>query len=76
MLSRVDVPVPGAPDSGDVVDKGGEFGTWLAERPETFWTVVVVIVGALIAWSLLKNPIVKGMVIGAIVLAVIIAAVK
>ena len=29
---KVDVPVPGAPDPGDVTDKAGDLSTWLASQ--------------------------------------------
>lgn len=63
-----------APDSGDIVDKTNQFGDLLAGRPETFWALAITAVIAFIIVMLLKNPVVKGAVIGCIILLVVAIA--
>lgn len=71
--TNIPVPNPKAPDSKDVVDKGNDLSQWLTHRGGAFWAIVVVAVAALIITSLLKRPFVRGIVIGAIILAIIFA---
>ncbi len=74
MWSRVDVPVPDAPGSDEVVDKGGELGNWIAGQGSAFMIIVICLIGALIVMSMLKRPFVRGLVVGAIILAVLVAS--
>lgn len=73
MLNRVevDIPKPGTPDSDDIINKGGELGGWFADRPEAFWTLVIVAVLAWIVLSLLQRPFVRGLAVGAVILLII-----
>lgn len=74
MKPRVNID-PEAPDSGEVIDRGGDFGSWLAERPETFWTLVLVGVVAFVIMGLLKRPFVRGLVVAAVIAIVVIIAI-
>lgn len=75
-MRRVDVeiPKPEAPDSGDIINKGGEIGGWFADRPEAFWTLVIIAVLAWIVLSLLQRPFVRGLAVGAVILLIIALA--
>jgi hypothetical protein len=70
----VDIPKPGIPDSGDITEKGTQIGGWFAERPEAFWTLVIVGVAAWILLTLMKRPFVRGLAVGAVILTVVFLA--
>lgn len=74
-LTRVEVPIPKpeAPDPQDVVDTGNKGADWLAGQGAAFWTIAVVVVLAFLAMKALKNPLVKGAVIGVILLGIVVA---
>jgi hypothetical protein len=69
----VDVDIPKS-DSGDLTDKGTQLGDWLTQRPDTFWTIVVVVIIAAILVPLMQRPFVRGLIIGAIILGIIALA--
>lgn len=70
-LPEVEIPKPGAPDSDDIIDKGNEGASWLAGRDGSFWTIVVVIVLAALLVKALKNPLVRGILLGVVLLAIV-----
>ncbi len=67
---KVDVPVPGAPGAEDVTDKAGDLSAWLATQGKPFFVVLACLVGAAVLVGLLKRPFVRGLLIGAILLAI------
>jgi hypothetical protein len=71
VFSRVDIPKPDAPDADDIVDKSKDGGDWLAQRGQSFWIIVIVLVVALVLTKALKNPLVKGILIGVALIAVV-----
>jgi len=71
----VTVPDPKVPDPSDVVDKGNDASSWLATMPDAFWMLVVCGVVAVVVISLLKRPFVRGLVVGGIALAIVLAMV-
>ena len=75
MNGRVEVPVPGAPNPGDVTEKGSELSAWLASQGKPFFILIACVIGAFVVMSLLRRPFVRGLVVGAIVLALVAAAV-
>lgn len=70
----VDVPLPDpkAPDSGDILDKGGDATSWLAGRSSSFWTIVIILVVAAILTAAVKKSIVKGFLLGVVGLAILL----
>jgi hypothetical protein len=70
-----EIPKPTPPDSKTIVHKGNDLGDWIAHRSNSFWTIVVIIVAALVVTAALKRPFVKGIAIGAIILAIMLAVV-
>jgi hypothetical protein len=75
-LPGVDVPKPKAPDSDDIIDKGNQGSDWLSARDQSFWTIIIVLVVAAIIATAMKRPFVRGMIIGLIALAVVMAIVN
>jgi len=71
---RVDVPVPGAPEPGDVTEKAGDLSTFLASQGKPFFVILACVVGALVVMSLLKRPFVRGLLVGVVLLAIVVAA--
>lgn len=75
LFPTVDIPKPGVPDSGDVVDKGNDASNFIAGLDSTTWTIVVILVlSAIILWAVRRSPILKGLLLG-LVVALIIGAV-
>lgn len=64
------------PDSDGIVNKGNDAGDWLAGRGASFWTIIAVLIMTGIIWKLIKNPVVKGSIIGAIVISILIYSVS
>ncbi len=71
---QVDVPVPGAPNPADVTEKAGDLSTWLASQGKPFFILVACLVGAGVLVSLLKRAFVRGLLVGAVLLAIAWAA--
>jgi hypothetical protein len=72
LFPAVDIPKPGVPDSGDVVDKGQDASNWLANlSPDTLKIIVILVVAAIILWAVRRSPILKGVLLGATLLAII-----
>ena len=70
----VDIPKPGIPDSGSVVDKGNDASNWLSNMsPDTMKIGVILIVAAIILWAVRRSPILKGVLLGATLLAIVMA---
>lgn len=76
MITRVEVPVPDAPDSGDVTEKAGDLGAWLSTQGRPFFIILVCVIGALVVMSMLKRPFVRGLLVGLVLLAIAYAAFK
>lgn len=75
ILSRVEVPKPGVPDSGDVVDGGNKVGNWLTDMsPTTMKVLVIGIIAALVAGALRKSPFLKGAVVATVIVGIIAVA--
>ena len=68
---EVEIPKPGAPDPDTIIDKGNDGSEWLAGQGQSFWTIVVVIVLAALAIKLLKNPVIRGVLIGVILVGIV-----
>jgi hypothetical protein len=64
------------PDSDDIVDGGNKGADWLSTRSGSFWTVIIILVAAALVAGALKRPIVRGMLIGVILLGVALAIVN
>ena len=73
---NVEVPDPEAPAPGDVIDKGDQVGDAISGMSPEAMTLVAIAIIALVAMALLKRPFVRGLVIGGILLAVVVAAMK
>lgn len=73
---QVDVPKPEAPDSKDIVNKVGDAGDWLSIRSKSFWLIIGCLIITYLVGKALKNPVVKGIAIGVILLAIVIAVVR
>lgn len=71
---NVEVPVPTPPDSGDVTEKAGDLGTWLAHQGQPFFVLLLCLAGALIVMAMLKRPFVRGLLVGLAALAVLFLA--
>lgn len=65
------LPHPTMPDGKDITDKGNKAGDLIAGLSPAAWKIIVCIVAALIIMWLLKNPIVRGIVLGAALVGVV-----
>lgn len=76
--ARVDVPVPDPkmPDSKDIVNKGNDAGDWLSVRSQSFWTIIVILIVAALVAGALKKPVIRGMLFGAVLLAIVLSIVN
>ncbi len=70
-LPEVEVPKPDAPDSDTIIDKTNGAVSWLAGRDGSFWTIVLVGLLAAMLVKALKNPLVKGVLLGVVAVAII-----
>ena len=76
LFPAVDIPKPDidAPDGSDVVDKGNDASNWIADlSPDTLKIIVILVVAAIILWLVRRSPILKGVLLGAVLLAIVMA---
>jgi hypothetical protein len=75
IMSRVDIPKPGVPESEDVAGWGDKFGDWLTNMsPMTMKLIVIAIIAAFILTALRRSPFLKGAAVGVIILGIIAVA--
>lgn len=67
----VDIPKPTVPDGKSITDKGDKAGDLIAGLSPDALKIIVCIVAALVVMWLLKNPIVRGIVLGAALVGVV-----
>lgn len=77
LLRGPKIPIPTkAPNSKDIVNKTHDAGDWLSVRSQSFWVIILILIVAAVITSLMKRPFVRGMIVGLIILAVVIAAMR
>lgn len=75
-IPGVTVPDPKAPSGDDIIDKGKEGGNALANLDGSWLTIIVCVVLAFLVMRWMKNPLVKGAIIGVVLLAIVLAVYK
>jgi hypothetical protein len=73
---EVDIPKPGVPDSGDIVDKGNDASNWVANLDQnSLKLIVIAVAAAILLWLFRRSPLLKGVLLGAVLLAIVFAIV-